>query len=253
MKVIVVIGGIGSGKSTVSAAFRERGAEYIDLDQVGHDILRRQDVKDELARAFGGQIIGEDGEVVRSELAKRAFVSPEATERLNGITQPKLIEDAKERISRFREQGAPAVVVEISPYDGPDGRFGVFTEMADATVAVVAPVEERVRRASASGRFAEEDVRNRIARQATDEQRREWADYVMVNNASVEALRRLADVIWDKIMGQPARPEANVSDGLRALEQAYTGGAGSAGMFVMGAGILLAIVIILAMTAILGR
>ena len=198
MKIIVVIGGIGSGKSTVSTAFRDLGAAFIDLDVVGHEILLRNDVKADLVAAFGPEIIGADGEVVRAELAKRAFVSPEKTALLNGATQPRIIAEAKSRLAAYEEDGAPATVIEISPYDGPEGRFGVFTDMADATVAVVAPIETRVKRAA--GKFSEEDVRNRIARQASDEQRREWATHVLVNDTTVEALRWEVEEIWDSVV-----------------------------------------------------
>ena len=198
MKIIVVIGGIGSGKSTVSGAFRDLGAAFIDLDIVGHEILLRDDVKADLVAAFGSEIIGADGEIVRPELAKRAFVSPESTEQLNNATQPRIIAEAKSRLAAFEEGGAPATVIEISPYDGPEGRFGVFTDMADATVAVVAPIEVRVKRAA--GKFSEEDVRNRIARQASDEQRRKWATHVLVNDSTVEALRWEVEEIWDSVV-----------------------------------------------------
>ena len=198
MKIIVVIGGIGSGKSTVSAAFRDLGAAFIDLDVVGHDILLRDDLKADLVAAFDPGIIGPDGEVIRPELAKRAFASPEKTALLNDTTHPRLIEEAKRRLAAFEEDGALATIIEISPYDGPEGRFGVFTDMADAVVAVVAPIEVRVKRAS--GKFSEEDIRNRMARQATDEQRRSWATHVVVNDSTVEALRWEVEEIWDSVV-----------------------------------------------------
>lgn len=198
MKEIVVIGGIGSGKSTVSAAFRDLGAAFIDLDAVGHGILLRQDVKDDLVEAFGPDILGADGEVVRPELAKRAFASPEGTAALNQATQPRIIQEALDRLDAHEADGELAAVVEISPYDGPEGRFGVFTDRADATVAVVAPIEVRVKRAA--GKFSEEDIRNRMARQATDEQRRAWATHVLVNDGTVEALRWEVEEIWDSVV-----------------------------------------------------
>ena len=200
MRIIVVIGGIGSGKSTVSGAFRDEGAAFIDLDVVGHDILLRDDLKADLVRAFGPEIIGADGEVVRPELARRAFVSPEKTALLNATTHPRLIEEAKRRLAAFEAQGAKATIIEISPYDGPQGTFGVFTDMADAVVAVVAPSELRVQRAMGRG-FAEQDVRNRMARQASDDERRSWATHVVVNDASLDELRRQVAAIWAEVVG----------------------------------------------------
>ena len=198
MKVIVVIGGIGSGKSTVSGAFRDLGAAFIDLDVVGHEILLRDDVKADLVAGFGAQIIGPDGEVVRPELAKRAFATPEKTQLLNDTTHPRLIAEAKRRLAAFEADGALATVIEISPYDGPEGRFGVFTDMADAVVAVVAPIEVRVKRAA--GKFSEEDVRNRIARQASDDERRAWATHVVTNDTTVAELRSQVEEIWDSVV-----------------------------------------------------
>jgi dephospho-CoA kinase len=149
--------------------------------------------------AFGPEIIGADGEVVRPELAKRAFVSPEKTALLNATTHPRLIEEAKRRLAGFEEDGALATIIEISPYDGPDGSFGVFTDMADAVVAVVAPDEVRVQRAVGRG-FAEADVRNRMARQASDDERRRWATHVVVNDSTIEALRWEVEEIWDSVV-----------------------------------------------------
>ena len=198
MKVIVVIGGIGSGKSTVSGAFRDLGAAFIDLDVVGHEILLRDDVKADLVAGFGAQIIGPDGEVVRPELAKCAFASPEKTQLLNDTTHPRLIAEAKRQLAAFEADGALATVIEISPYDGPEGRFGVFTDMADAVVAVVAPIEVRVKRAA--GKFSEQDVRNRIARQASDDERRTWATHVVTNDKTVAELRWQVEEIWDSVV-----------------------------------------------------
>ena len=152
-----------------------------------------------MVAAFGTDILDADGAVVRSALAAKAFATPQATAQLNEISHPRLIADAKERLAAFAAEGRPACVVEISPYDGPQGSFGVFTDMADATVAVVAPIELRVKRAVARG-MDEADVRARMARQVSDEQRREWADYVIDNDADLDTLSARIDAVWDAIV-----------------------------------------------------
>lgn len=199
MKIIVVIGGIGSGKSTVTRGFVGLGASSIDLDIVGHEVLERQDVIDDMVAAFGSDILDEHGAVIRPILGRKAFASAQGTATLNSISHPRLIAEAKRQLKAFEDAGKPACVIEISPYDGPQGTFGVFTDMADATVAVVAPVELRVKRAVARGGDPQ-DVRNRIARQATDEQRRKWADYVIANDGDLDDLNRQVRDIWAKIV-----------------------------------------------------
>ncbi|MGI6591620.1 MAG: dephospho-CoA kinase [Eggerthellaceae bacterium] len=199
MKIIVVIGGIGSGKSTVSKRFIQQGSAFIDLDVVGHDVLRLPEVIDDMVAAFGADILDADGQVNRRALARKAFATPEATATLNGISHPRLIAEAKRRLQAYADEGKAACVIEISPYDGPQGTFGVFTDMADATVAVVAPLELRVQRAVARGND-EQDVRNRIARQVSDDQRRAWADYVIENDSDLDTLYRRIDEVWHRIV-----------------------------------------------------
>ncbi|MDD7369869.1 MAG: dephospho-CoA kinase, partial [Berryella intestinalis] len=90
MRQIFVIGGMGAGKSTARKALVEQGLAYIDLDKVGHEVLTWDVVKSDLVDAFGADILGEDGEVVRAALAQKAFVSPALTRKLNRITLPRI-------------------------------------------------------------------------------------------------------------------------------------------------------------------
>lgn len=194
MKTVFIIGGLGSGKSTVAQMLAEWGAFAIDLDEIGHEVLKRDDVKQALVDAFGEGVIDASGDVDRAALAFRAFASEESTALLNGITVPHIV-------GRFREileeAGASndIAVVEASAYRGPDNEYAV---LADEVVAVIADPGTRLRRAVAKG-FDEADVRNRMDRQPTDEQRRLWADHVIVNEGDEGALRAAVQVVWERI------------------------------------------------------
>ena len=198
MKLVVVIGGIASGKSSVSKLFSEKGAACIDLDLIGHEVLHNPKVKEALASRFGTDIFGEDGEVVRPRLAQKAFADADSTAALNALTHAQIIADAWDLIAGYEREGKDVCVVEISPYDGPEGTFGVFTDKADACVAVVAPTEQRVARAVAKG-FSEEDARNRISRQVSDDQRRQWATHVLENDGSWENLSGQIQKLWEEL------------------------------------------------------
>lgn len=84
MKTIALVGGIGSGKSTIAHMFAELGAGIINLDDVGHFVLTTPGVKYDIARTFGANVFDERGEVVRSRLAAAAFDTPRAYG--NGLT-----------------------------------------------------------------------------------------------------------------------------------------------------------------------
>ena len=192
MQTVFVIGGMGSGKSTVTEVFAEKGAPTLDLDVIGHEVLVFPDTKSALAQAFGHEIFDASGDVVRSALAKKAFASAHATEQLNAISMPRIVQRLKALLDEFEVQDEPLVVVEVSAYEGPQGWFG---GLADIVIAVCAPEQTRIDRAVAKG-FKEEDVRHRLAQQAHDEDRRVWADIVIDNEGDVDALRTRASQVW---------------------------------------------------------
>lgn len=198
-RVVYVIGGMGSGKSSFSKALASEGVEVLDLDEVGHRALGDAGVVSKLREAFGPGIFGEAGVIDRKKLAKAAFADSGALARLNEATTSFIVFEMQAWVERCAARGCSLCVVEVSAFDGPGGRF----PEADETVAVVAPLELRVARAVAAG-FAESDVRARIGRQPSDDARAEWADVVFVNDGSVDDLARKAREWLDARAGKQA-------------------------------------------------
>lgn len=192
MKKIFIIGGMGAGKSSASKALVDCGAQCIDLDKVGHEVLTWDNVKEDLVREFGSDILNASGEVDRSILASKAFLTPAATRKLNRITMPRIEEAYQDRIDLFEEQGVENVVVEYSVFKN---RMESLAYSADVVVAILAPIELRIERAVASG-FDEDDARRRIARQITDADRVEAADVVFSNTSTPEELYNQVIAWW---------------------------------------------------------
>lgn len=86
MKKLFIIGGMGSGKSTLRKVLAEQGVPFIDLDKVGHDVLEWDTVKDDLVEAFGADISGPDRRVVRRRLRRRR--SPRRRKRASSTAFP---------------------------------------------------------------------------------------------------------------------------------------------------------------------
>ena len=193
---IGLTGGIGSGKSIAAARFAELGALVIDAD-----VLAREAVEpgtDGLAAViaeFGEQVLDADGRLDRPALARLVFGDEAARGRLNAIVHPRVRARAVELIA-----AAPpgTVVVQDVPLLVETGQAGAY----DLVVVVEAPEELRVRRLAADRGMSAEEVRARMASQATDEQRRAVADVVLVNDGTPDDLRAKVDALWaDRIAG----------------------------------------------------
>ena len=195
MTTAALIGGIGSGKSSVAHMFAELGAGVINLDSIGHYVLTTPEVKLDLAHTFGSKIFNAQGEVIRSCLAQAAFDIPEHTEWLNGITHPAIMRECNRRIDELSKLH-PLVLVEVTSGDISRKSFA----WADAIIAVSAPEKLRIARAVARGSQSEADVRSRLALQPSDEQREAVADYVIHNDETFDKTREQVQRIWSSLL-----------------------------------------------------
>lgn len=192
MKKIFIIGGMGAGKSMATKALVEQGLPFIDLDEVGHEVLTRDYVKADIVEAFGSDVLDGNGEVDRAALAAKAFVTEAKTSLLNSITMPRIEETFADRIDEL-EADNEAVVIEYSAFKSKNISLAA---KADCLIAVLAPLDVRIERAVAAG-WDEEDVKRRIARQITDADRIEAADVVFHNDSTLEELKRQVVAWWD--------------------------------------------------------
>lgn len=195
MKTVAILGGIGSGKSTVASQLASMGAGVVDLDAFGHVALLLPDVKDGLRKAFGPEVFGLDGEVDRAKLAEVAFASPYQTELLNAVTHPAIMEQALACVAELHKRHE-LVVVEVTSGEMTREAF----PWADVVIAVSAPEILRIFRATARGGHSEEDVRARMARQATDEEREAIADFIIKNDGSLENLKKEVERVFFRLM-----------------------------------------------------
>ncbi len=188
---IGLTGGIGAGKSALSATFAKCGAVIVDGDVIAREVVQPgTEGLASLVEAFGDGILLPDGSLDRPALAAKAFRDDEARQRLNGIVHPLVGKRRAEIIASVPED---SVVVEDIPLLVESGMAPLFP----LVVVVHADVEVRVRRLVDQRGMPEEDARARIAAQASDEQRRAVADIWVDNSGNPEDLVRRAHELWD--------------------------------------------------------
>ena len=193
MIVVGLTGGIGSGKSTVSSALAKRGAVIIDADLTTRRVQEPgQPVFAAIVERFGPGIIAADGRLDRLGLAAIVFPDPEALGDLNRIVHPAVGVAIREQMRA--QVGTDSVVVLDVPLLIENTRYPVA-----GVIVVDTPIETAVERLVKWRAMDEADARARIARQATREERRERADYVVDNSGSVDELDEQLPALWDWI------------------------------------------------------
>lgn len=176
-------GGIASGKSTVSSILRELGAVVIDADLLAREVVARGTPGlAAVVEAFGPEILTPDGELDRPKMGALVFGDEAQRRRLEAIVHPLVFERYAEL-----EAAAPAdgIVVHDIPLLVESGRAAEF----DVVIVVDAPAELQVERMVRDRGWTEEEARSRIAAQATRDERRAVATYVIDNTGTHEDLR----------------------------------------------------------------
>jgi dephospho-CoA kinase len=189
---IGVTGGIGSGKSTVCALFGGWGAHLIDADKVGHACLEDPGVKRALIEAFGDHISRPDGSLNRRELGRRAFVSDASRRSLTDIVWPEVGKRLRAAVDRLWERGSKIIVVEASVLL----ERGDPENLYETVVVVTAPEVLRIERTVNRLGITEAEVRARMRHQMREDEKIKRADYVIVNDGSVDVLETRARKLW---------------------------------------------------------
>lgn len=188
-------GGIGSGKSTVSARLAERGAVVVD-----YDVLAREAVEPgtpalrAIAERFGTDVLAPDGSLDRPRLGSIVFADESARRDLEAITHPAIRDLAAQRVAAASDD---AVVVHDHPLLVEMG----MAAACDVVVVVDVDPEVQVRRLVEQRGMSESDARARLAAQASRAERLAAADEVLDNSGSPEDLRAAVDALWERLAG----------------------------------------------------
>lgn len=193
MLLVGLTGGIGSGKSTVSAMLAERGAEIIDADHIAREVVMPgTEAWCKIRDHFGPGVVFADGSIDRQALADVVFGDKSKLALLNEITHPAIFKRIADRLEAAKDRDVIVVL---------DAALLIETGLAqrvDVLVVTHSPKEVQVDRLAAIGMLAAQ-ARARIAAQAAPEERLARADIVIDNTGSLEDLGRQVDEVWKEL------------------------------------------------------
>ncbi|MEU9025212.1 dephospho-CoA kinase [Actinomadura sp. NPDC048394] len=198
MLKVGLTGGIGSGKSEVSARLDERGAVVIDADKIAREVVEPGTPGlAAVVAEFGADVLLPSGALDREKVGRIVFAHPERLAALNAIVHPLVGERMQELMDAAP---AGAIVVYDVPLLAENGLAGMY----DAVVVVDAPEETQLDRLTSRRGMTEEDARARMANQATREQRRAVATHVIDNSGTLDDLKSQVDALWETLTRQAA-------------------------------------------------
>jgi dephospho-CoA kinase len=195
VRLVGLTGGIGSGKSTVAELLRAKGAVIVDADLVARQVVEPgTPALAALVEHFGPAILLPDGRLDRPGLAAIAFADDEGRTALDEITWPAIADEFGRQI-----EASPADAVVVC-----DVALLLESEWARdrpyrAVIVVEGPVDVRLDRLERRG-VRRADAEQRMAAQATDDERRAVATYVIDNSGDEDSLRRQVDALWPELV-----------------------------------------------------
>jgi dephospho-CoA kinase len=193
--LIGLTGNIATGKSEVTQMLAELGAAVIDADKVAHDVMRPGGpAYDPVVKAFGPEILADDGTVDRAKLGAIVFRDAAALRRLEAAVHPATTAEVARRIAEAPQ--AVVVVEAIKLIEAGMHRY------YDALWVVTAPRSIQIARLVATRGLTEQEAALRVDAQSPQEEKAALADLVIVNDGDLAALWGQVKTAWAQTEGK---------------------------------------------------
>ena len=204
MIVLGIVGSPAGGKSTVAAYLQEKGAVWINADAIARDALDHPDVREQLVRYFGKDVIGAAGNVDRSVIASRVFGQDQkkraALEFLESIVHPPTRIEIVKQLKRATEKRTPVAVLDV-PLLFESG----WDVCCDQIWCIDSPRSQRLARASSRG-WDESEMTRRETNQTSIELKSRLSNLVVWNDSTLDAVRKKIDFAWEKLVTMEEKP-----------------------------------------------
>jgi len=196
MLTVGLTGGVASGKTTVSQILKEEGAYLIDADQIARELVEpRRPAWREITRAFGKEILQNNGTLHRKRLGAIAFSDPLKRRLLNQILHPRIRREMLRQARQIGRKDPQAIVIFDVPLLVETG----FHQEMDRVVVVTSTKRQQMERLKKRAGMREEETRRIIASQMGIEKKVKVADFVIRNEGSLRQTRHRARELYQEL------------------------------------------------------
>ncbi len=208
-------GGIGSGKSEVSRRLAARGAFLIDADVAAREVVEPGTPGlGQIVAVFGPDVLLPDGRLNRPQLGQLVFADDDLLAKLNAIVHPLVAERTQQLEQQAAATLGPAGIV---VHDVPLLAENQLQRNYDTVIVVDAPDEMRLQRLTEDRGMTPEHAQERMAAQASRDQRLAIADIVVDNSGSLAGLDHRVAEVWS-VLRDLAAHGTGMSDPPRTVE-----------------------------------
>jgi dephospho-CoA kinase len=188
--IIGIIGGIGSGKSTVAAEFGKLGCKVIDADEIAHELLEKKTVKKKILEYFGREILNPKGKINRRKLAEIVFADAGKLASLNKVIHPLVLKKTEKLIEKYKNQKNVKAIILDMPLLLEVG----WEKRCDELIFIDCKQKIRAKRAEKMG-FNKNQLKIREYFQISLDKKAKLTDNIVENNSGFSALvRQVADI-----------------------------------------------------------
>ena len=193
--VIGILGGIGSGKSTIAAEFAKLGCKVIDADKIAHELLEEPPVRKKVVSLFGQAVLDSSGKIDRRKIAEVVFADDHMLSSLNRIIHPLVLKRTQELIEQYRRQNQVKAIVLDMPLLVEVG----WHKRCDKLIFVDCEQKIRQERAKKMG-FDKKQIKIRENFQISLDNKASLADNTIENNSDFSAIAKQVTGIFSYIV-----------------------------------------------------
>ena len=173
--IVGLTGGIGSGKTTVAKLFEIMNCIIYNSDERAKEIYFKPQVKASVIELLGEQAYSSNNTLNKDYIAKAVFSNSELLQKLNAIIHPAVKQDFEEFVAK--QNPTQIILKETALLFEAD-----IYKQVDFSILVTAPTELRIKRVKKRNSITEDEIKNRINAQWSDEQKIPLANFVIYNN-----------------------------------------------------------------------